>query len=289
MIRDIARCDLVIAPLQEGDPFCECKSELKFFDAALVGVPVLASPTASFRDVIQHGVNGFLANGEAEWFGTLQRLALERSTLRRVARTATESAAARFGIAAQDAAVQAVLQACASETRLPFTAVPAGRPAAAPAAAGLRLLESPRPGRPRLAVLLPDIAPGSGGHRKVLTWCHRYARAGGAVSIFIRSSRSDAELRHIVEEHYFTDCGVVRAYADIERIADGVAFKRVDGLAAEAALGLAFDRTEPVERRARAVDDTPEQRVAHRYGARAARRHDPRVGFEAVGAAGGHQ
>lgn len=220
MIRDIARCDLVIAPLQVGDPFCECKSELKFFDAALVGVPVLASPTASFRDVIQHGVNGFLADGEADWFGTLQQLALERATLRRVARAASESAAARFSIAAQDVAVQAVLQACAPQDRLPFGVVPAAGAAAAPVAASLHLAGSPRPDRPRLAVLLPDIGPGSGGHRKVLTWCNRYARAGGAVSIFIMSSRSDAELLRIVEEHYFADCGVVRAYDDIEPDAD---------------------------------------------------------------------
>jgi hypothetical protein len=35
-------CDLILAPLEFGNPFGEAKSELKFFEAALVGVPTIA-------------------------------------------------------------------------------------------------------------------------------------------------------------------------------------------------------------------------------------------------------
>ncbi|MBX9849726.1 MAG: glycosyltransferase, partial [Rhodocyclaceae bacterium] len=74
MVRDIAKCDVVIAPLEVGDPFCESKSELKYFDAALVGVPVVASPTGAYCEAIESGSNGFLAEKPEEWFCALQTL-----------------------------------------------------------------------------------------------------------------------------------------------------------------------------------------------------------------------
>jgi hypothetical protein len=37
--RNIAKVDINIAPLEIGDPFCEAKSELKFFEAGIVGGP----------------------------------------------------------------------------------------------------------------------------------------------------------------------------------------------------------------------------------------------------------
>lgn len=58
---------LNIAPL-EINRFCEAKSELKYFEAALVRVPTVASPTQPFKNAIQHGVNGFLAGDSADWY-----------------------------------------------------------------------------------------------------------------------------------------------------------------------------------------------------------------------------
>src|SRR5258707_7777394 len=46
----IAETDINLAPLELGNSFCEGKSELKFFEAALVGVPTVASATETFRD-----------------------------------------------------------------------------------------------------------------------------------------------------------------------------------------------------------------------------------------------
>ena len=43
---EMARFDINLAPLEYGNPFCEAKSELKFFEAALVDVPTIASPPA---------------------------------------------------------------------------------------------------------------------------------------------------------------------------------------------------------------------------------------------------
>ena len=40
-----ARFDINLAPLEVGNPFCEAKSQLKFFEAGLVNCTTIASPT----------------------------------------------------------------------------------------------------------------------------------------------------------------------------------------------------------------------------------------------------
>ena len=52
---------LNIVPLQTN-VFSNCKSELKYFEAAIVETPTLATPTYSFRLAIDDGVNGYLVD-----------------------------------------------------------------------------------------------------------------------------------------------------------------------------------------------------------------------------------
>ena len=63
---ELARFDINIAPLQMSSPFCDAKSALKYFEAALVDVPTIASPTAPYRDAIVHESTGLLARTDAE-------------------------------------------------------------------------------------------------------------------------------------------------------------------------------------------------------------------------------
>lgn len=67
LVREI---DLNIVPLQDS-AFTWSKSELKYFEAALVETPTLASATPVFRNAIKQGVTGFLAES-TEWFEALQ-------------------------------------------------------------------------------------------------------------------------------------------------------------------------------------------------------------------------
>ncbi len=72
--REYAKFDINIAPLEVGNPFCEGKSELKFFEAALVGIPTVASPTQPFVETIRHGETGFLAKDDQQWYTLLRDL-----------------------------------------------------------------------------------------------------------------------------------------------------------------------------------------------------------------------
>ena len=71
---NIARSDVNLAPLEIGNPFCEAKSELKFFEAGIVGVPTVASATRTFREAIADGIDGFVASTADEWVAKLSQL-----------------------------------------------------------------------------------------------------------------------------------------------------------------------------------------------------------------------
>lgn len=108
---ELARFDLNIAPLEAGNPFVECKSELKFFEAALVNVPTIASPTGPFRRAIRHGESGWLADTVEQWLAGLERLAGSPALRRRLAAQALRHALPAFGPAARAKAVDAMLHA----------------------------------------------------------------------------------------------------------------------------------------------------------------------------------
>jgi glycosyltransferase involved in cell wall biosynthesis len=66
----IGSTEINIAPLQVN-VFTNCKSELKFFEAAVVGTMTIASPTFTFRGAIEDGRTGFLA-AEFAWHDKLR-------------------------------------------------------------------------------------------------------------------------------------------------------------------------------------------------------------------------
>ncbi|HXF76662.1 MAG TPA: glycosyltransferase [Methylomirabilota bacterium] len=73
--------DINLAPLELDNPFTEAKSPLKYFEAAIVGVPTAASDVNAYRNSIRHGDNGFLCRSEEDWVYALSRL-IEDADLR---------------------------------------------------------------------------------------------------------------------------------------------------------------------------------------------------------------
>ena len=93
---NIARTDINLAPLEVGNPFCESKSELKFFEAGIIGVPTVASATRTFREAIEDGVDGFVATTEEEWTGKLERLILDSGLRKRMGERAREKSLEKY-------------------------------------------------------------------------------------------------------------------------------------------------------------------------------------------------
>ncbi len=71
---NISAIDINLAPLVMNDPFCESKSELKFFEAGAFGIPTVAAATGVFREAILDGEDGFVASTPGEWKEKILRL-----------------------------------------------------------------------------------------------------------------------------------------------------------------------------------------------------------------------
>lgn len=71
-IRMVSKVDVNIAPLVISE-FTNCKSELKFFEAAAVETTTIASPIYTFKKAISDGETGFLAE-PGGWYDKLEYL-----------------------------------------------------------------------------------------------------------------------------------------------------------------------------------------------------------------------
>jgi glycosyltransferase involved in cell wall biosynthesis len=94
----IAEVEINIAPLQDNS-FTNCKSELKFFEAAICGTLTLASPTVSFRNSIAHGKTGFLVPSHAWDLALEEAVAVveDKSRYSAIARTAFDFVQKAYG------------------------------------------------------------------------------------------------------------------------------------------------------------------------------------------------
>jgi len=66
--------DINLAPLEIDNPFCQSKSEVKYFEAGILGIPTIAARTEAFEFAIHHGETGFLAGDTREWIAALESL-----------------------------------------------------------------------------------------------------------------------------------------------------------------------------------------------------------------------
>jgi glycosyltransferase involved in cell wall biosynthesis len=96
--RLIAEVQINIAPLQEN-MFTNCKSELKFFEAAICGTLTLATPTFSFQNSIKHGETGLLVPAY-EWDEALEEaisIVEDKARYEAIADAASEYVQATYG------------------------------------------------------------------------------------------------------------------------------------------------------------------------------------------------
>ncbi len=93
---NVASVDINLAPLVIGDPYAESKSELKFFEAGIVGVPTVAAATQTFREAIRDGIDGFVAATPEEWAEKIGHLIEDRELRQRIGQAARDTVLARY-------------------------------------------------------------------------------------------------------------------------------------------------------------------------------------------------
>ena len=94
-LRLLSEADIAIAPL-EPTLFNDAKSNIKFQEAAMLGMPCVASPRAAFAGIMLQDHNGLLAETDAAWETALDRLIRDPALRERLGRQALADVTARY-------------------------------------------------------------------------------------------------------------------------------------------------------------------------------------------------
>ena len=106
--RLLGSVEINLMPLQ-CNTFTDCKSELKYFEAASVGTLSIASPSYTYSRAIRHGVNGYLAKAH-EWADAILEALDNFAAYERMALAARHDALSRFGWQNQTGTILRALQ-----------------------------------------------------------------------------------------------------------------------------------------------------------------------------------
>ncbi|WP_338503396.1 hypothetical protein V6R86_07655 [Sphingomonas kaistensis] len=177
MIRDQFSCDLIIAPLEVGNPFCEAKSELKFFEASLAGCPVIASSTQTFTEASENGRLADLATTTEDWLNSFKNIYNNYPIMLNRAVHAFHGVRVNYSQRfAAETAIEVYEQFIGTKSS---KGSEPQRVASGPADIG---------------VILPDFSGPSGGHRKIFTVCQALEELGFSLKLYFYSNRSPARI-----------------------------------------------------------------------------------------------
>jgi glycosyltransferase involved in cell wall biosynthesis len=87
----LASCDVNLAVLHPGE-VADCKSEIKWLEAAIFQIPSIVSETATYRKVVANGVDGYIASNGEDWINHLSKLVVDGAARRRMGANARSKA-----------------------------------------------------------------------------------------------------------------------------------------------------------------------------------------------------
>ena len=98
-VEDFLRCDVGVYPLW-NDPWAQGKCGFKAIQFMACGIPVVASAVGVNREIIQDGINGFLAETEEEWVEKLHYLLTDAALRRRMGEAGRTTVETRYSLRA---------------------------------------------------------------------------------------------------------------------------------------------------------------------------------------------
>lgn len=96
-IAELARADINLSVLTPS-PLTDTKSEIKWMEAAMFGIPSIVSPTATHRGVIADGVTGLLANGKSAFRKAVLQLVDDPDRRRSIGKAAQDQVLRDYGL-----------------------------------------------------------------------------------------------------------------------------------------------------------------------------------------------
>lgn len=92
----LSEMDINLAVLEDS-VLSDCKSEIKWLEAAVFAIPSVLSTTATYREVVEDGVTGLLAATPESWFSALDRLVRDTAYRKAMGRAARDHVIAAYG------------------------------------------------------------------------------------------------------------------------------------------------------------------------------------------------
>lgn len=189
---ELMNFDINIAPLEVGNPFCEAKSELKYFEAALLKIPTIASPTEPYKYAITEGQNGFFAESEEEWFEKLEALILSPKMRFETSNNAYRDALLRYGQSSRKEQVFSVFSELFKIRKEKY-------------------LNNYNQLNQTITFLTSPIDKGSGGHANIIDMAKWLAKWGHSVTIAFTHSTRDYPTPAKIEQDFNFDITSLRA------------------------------------------------------------------------------
>lgn len=184
--------DVNLAPLESGNPFCEAKSEIKYTEAAILGIPTIASRIDAYEFAIRDGDTGFLASSTDEWVMKLEQLIVNPSLRRQMGEAARSDVLARYTPAVLGQALMQTLDNVRENHIRQKTS----------------MIDQPSKKTPLiLNWIFPEPIPGSGGHMDIIRMMNLLAALGHQVNAYVVPrqhlwDKSDLEIRDFIQSHF---------------------------------------------------------------------------------------
>ena len=197
MLHTLRQCDINLAPLAPNNPFNEAKSELKWFEAALVETPTVATPTPPYAKAIVSEETGFLADTDEAWYDALSHLLDDAGLRERVGKAARAEVLNNWGPDALRDRLSPLVEVLG--------------PPAQPA----------RGDRLRIDWIVPGLLIGGGGHRNILRAAYFLEQFGHDVGLVFTDVNMNAqELRATLHKHFYPFKGRIRVFDGVFQYSD---------------------------------------------------------------------
>ncbi len=90
-------CDINLAVLSRNE-MSDCKSEIKWLEAAMFQIPSVVSGTATYREILDDGVDALIADDPKSWRGALESLVKDRSRRLKIGAAARRKALENYSL-----------------------------------------------------------------------------------------------------------------------------------------------------------------------------------------------
>jgi len=105
----LGQVDVNIAVLKPS-LMADCKSAIKWLEAAMLGIPSVVSSTATYREVVRPGETGLICTTPDEWTAALGSLVADAALRRHIGAQARQQAYTDYGLAPMAANIRHVLE-----------------------------------------------------------------------------------------------------------------------------------------------------------------------------------